>query len=360
MAATDLSSSSFELPDTIEAIEFYYKQGLTDGLPVIPPTPERVQQFLDCAGLEPKDVLGTRPSRNWVVTADKVAINAVMAGCLPEYAPVVAAAVRALLEPDFNASAIAETAGTSAPLMMVNGPIRHRLNINYGWNLFGPGWRANATMGRALRLILINVCKEVPGITDKSTFGHPGRYTFCIAENEEASPWEPYHVEKGYPIDSSAVSLFSVFPPMEVYNQCDNAPEEILDTLSHTIAANVSCHGEVIVILSPEHAGNIDSAKWSKARVKEYIAERASVLRPTVAPHQARTGALSGTWYPGSDDPSATGIPTTPDGIVLLVAGGGGGGHSTVLPTWGKGLISKSAIQPVVEPLGNVSTVDRK
>ena len=200
-------SAGIQLPDTVEAIEYFYEQGMTDGLPVVPPTAETVGAFLEAGGTGPGEVIGTRASRNWVVTAQKVAVNAVMAGCKAEYAPVVLASIRALLKPEFNASAIAETAGTSAPLIVVNGPIRKELNVNGGWNLFGPGWRANATIGRTLRLVLMNVCREIPGVTDKSTFGHPGRYTFCIAENEEASPWEPYHVEHGMALESSAVGL---------------------------------------------------------------------------------------------------------------------------------------------------------
>jgi len=195
----------------------------------------------------------------------------------------------------------------------------------------------------------MNVCKEVPGVTDKSTFGHPGRYTFCIAENEEANPWEPYHVEKGYALESSTVSLFSVCHPMEVFNQSDPEPERILDTLSHTLAANVTCHGEVVLVLSPEHAQNIGPAGWSKRDVKEYLARKVGELRPILALEQDRTGELAGTWYPQVGDPSTSVIPTRPDDITLLVAGGGGGGHSTILPTWGKGLISKSVIQPIVE-----------
>ena len=342
-------TKTFELPDTLEAIEFYYEQGLTDGLPVIPPTPESVEQFLEHSGLSPGDVLGTRPSRNWVVTAQKVAVNAVMAGCLPEYAPVVVASIRALLKPEFNASAISETAGTSAPLIMVNGPIRKEIDINSGWNLFGPGWRANATIGRAMRLVLMNVCREIPGVTDKSTFGHSGRYTFCIAENEEASPWEPYHVEKGYTLESSAVALFSTAHPIEVVNQADPSPESILNTLSHTLAANLFCHGEVILVMSPEHADNMGPRGWSKADVKEYLARRTNELRPTLAVDQERSGELGGTWYPDMLDPGDAVIPTTAEGIIVLVAGGEGGGHSTILPTWGKGLISQSVIEPIVQ-----------
>jgi hypothetical protein len=350
MAEAEASSETRGALDATEAIEYYYEQGLTDGLPVIPPTLERVERFLDCAGLEPKDVVGTRPSRNWVVTADKVAINAVMAGCLPEYAPVVTTAVRALLEPDFNASAISETtAGMSAPLIMVNGPIRHKLNINSGWNLFGPGWRANATIGRALRLVLMNVCREIPGITDKSAFGSPARYTSCIAENEEISPWEPWHVEKGFPLEASTVTLFAALPPMSVFNYCDNTPELILDTLSQTIAANTSCHGEVIVILSGEHTGIIGPAGWSKARVKEYLAAKINELRPILALDEARTDALGGIWSPGSRDPTQSAVPTTPETIDLLVAGGPGGGVSAVLPLYVNGLLSKTVIKPIAE-----------
>ena len=183
--------------DAVEVIEYFYREGLTDGLPVVPPTSESVERFMEAAGVGAGEVLGTRASRNWRITADKVAINAVMAGCLPEYAPVVVAAMRALFEPEFNASALAETAGASAAMVVVNGPIRTSIDLNSGWNLLGPGRRANATIGRALRLVLMNVCREIPGVTDKSTFGHSGRYTMCFGENEEASPWSPYHVENG-------------------------------------------------------------------------------------------------------------------------------------------------------------------
>ncbi len=355
---TSSPDSRFELPDTVEAIEFYYEQGLTDGLPVIPPTEERVLQFLEAAGVEPTEVIGTRPSRNWIVTADKVAINAIMAGCLPEYAPVVVASIRALLRPEFNASAISETAGTSAPMIMVNGPIRHELDINSGWNLFGPGWRANATIGRALRLVLINVCNEVPGVRDKSTFGQAGRYTSCIAENEEASPWQPYHVEKGFPIESNTTGLFAVFPPMEIYNQSDNQPEQILESLCHIIAADDNCQGELVLILSPEHAQTIASAGWSKDQVKEYMVGRITDLYPKlsiqaekVGPAAARFGSTPtearDTGGRRSSGDSGPVVPIRAEGIILLVAGGEGGGHSSILPTWGRSAIAHSVIEPI-------------
>ncbi len=360
MADAKSPSNAFELPDTIQAIEFYYEQGLTDGLPVIPPTEERVLQFLDAAGVEPTEVLGTRPSRNWVITADKVAINAIMAGCLPEYAPVVVASMRALMRPEFNASAISETAGTSAPMIMVNGPIRHELDINSRWNLFGPGWRANATIGRALRLVLINVCNQVPGIRDKSTFGHPGRYTSCIAENEEASPWPPHHVDNGYSIDSNTVSLFPVFPPMEIYNQSDHQPEQVLESLCHIMAADANCEGEVLLILSPQHAKTIAATGWSKDQVRDYMVGRIAELYPKLSlqPMQSDPGADAPD-PAAAEEPAQEGErpwanvgylgPIQSEGITILVAGGEGGGHSSILPSWGfANADARWVIEPVV------------
>lgn len=342
---------TFRLPDTIEAIEFYYQQGLTDGLPVIPPTPERVELFLKHSGLGPNDVLGTRASRNWVVTAKKVAVNAIMAGCLPEYAPVVNAAVKALLKPEFNASGISETtSGMSAPLIVVNGPIRKRLNINSGWNLFGPGWRANSTIGRAIRLVLMNVCKEIPGVTDKSAFGSASRYTSCIAENEEASSWEPFHVEHGFEEATSTVSLFAALPPLSLLNYVDNTPQGILDTIAQTIAANLTCHGEVVLIISGEHMTNIEPAGWTKAHVKEYIANKATELSPTFLHDSDRNSELGGVTPFKDPETKDRILPADPSLINLLVAGGAGGAVSALLPIFSHGLSSKSVIEPIIEP----------
>lgn len=340
-------SNAFELPDTNEAIEYYYKQGLTDGLPIIPPTTDLVQQFLEASKVAPKEVLGIQTARQWKVTADKVAVNAIMAGCKPEYAPVVIASIKALLEPAFNAPAVIETAANNAPLIVVNGPILKELDINSGWNLFGPGHRANATIGRALRLVLLNVCNVKPGVTEKSNFGHSGRYTFCIGENEESSPWEPYHVENGFSLDTSTVSLFAVNHPFEAINYADNQPEGILETISHMIAAYIRCHGYVVIILGPEHAQNISAAGWDKKKVKTHVSERVNALRPTVAFDEERIGALVGASFQEASNPHNSKVETTPDRITVMVAGGEGGGHSTILPRWSMGLTSKSIIKPI-------------
>lgn len=345
-----MTSQQTELPDTIQAIEYFYEQGLTDGLPVVPPTPEAVAAFLDAGGLSPEDVLGRRESRNWVVTAQKVAVNAVMAGCRAEYAPVVAAAVRAMMKPQFNLSGLSETtSGMSTPMVVVNGPIRKKLDINSGWNLFGPGWRANSTIGRSLRLILMNILGEIPGVTDKSAFGSPARYTCCIAEDEELSIWEPYHVEKGFDPETSTVTLFGALPPMPVFNYVDNSPLAILDTISHGIAANVNCHGELVLIISGEHLINIEPAGMTKAEVKEYIAEKVNQFAPDLIFDAERAYELGGV-TPFEDPVSRERtVPTEPEQLHVYVAGGTGGAVTAMVPLFSHGHSSGSVIEPIVE-----------
>jgi hypothetical protein len=181
--------------DTVEAIEFYYAKGWTDGLPVVPPTEQSIRSMLDAAGLEPGQELTFIEHRQVSVTAEKVAINAVMAGCKPEYMPVVVAAIEAIGDPAWCYHGPATSTGGSAVFMLVNGPIARELGFNYGDNLFGPGWRPNATIGRAVRLVMRNVIGTLPGRLDRSTLGHAGKYSFCIAENEDDSPWPAVHVE---------------------------------------------------------------------------------------------------------------------------------------------------------------------
>ena len=346
-----MTTRGTELPDTIQAIEYFFEQGMTDGLPVVPPMPEAVEAFLEAGGLKADEVLGTRSSRNWVVTAQKVAVNAVMAGCKADYAPVVAAAVRAMMKPKFNLSGISETtSGMSTPMVVVNGPIRKKLDINSGWNLFGPGWRANSTIGRSLRLILMNVLGEIPGLTDKSAFGSPARYTCCIAEDEELSIWEPYHVEKGFDPSTSTVSLFGALPPIPIFNYADNSPQAILDTISHAIAANVNCHGELVLIISGEHLSNIESSGMTKGELKEYIAGRVNEFAPSLVFDAERAYELGGV-TPFEDPVShERSLPTEPEQLHVYVAGGPGGAVSAMVPLFSHGRSSGWVIEPIIEP----------
>ena len=193
------TGSASRAGDPADLIEHYFEQGWTDGLPVVPPTPASVAAMVDALDGRPEHLEARIPPRWGNLTREVLAVNLVLAGCRPEYAPLVRAALLALTSSHFNLHGVQATTHMAAPLLVVNGPVRGALGLNAGANVFGSGCRANATIGRAIRLVLLNVGGAWPGDLDKSTLGHPGKYTFCIAENEEASPWAPYHVEQGLP-----------------------------------------------------------------------------------------------------------------------------------------------------------------
>src|SRR5439155_1215013 len=218
--------------DVSDAIEFCFQQGWTDGLPVVPPTPERVSAMLEAARLDPKHQIAFITHRSVSVTAEKVAVNAVMAGCKSEYMPVVVAAVEGIGDPAWSYHGPGTSTGGAAVLMIVNGPIAKELEINAGDNLFGPGWRANLTIGRALRLVMRNVCGSLPGLLDRGTLGHPGKVSYVIAENEADSPWAPLHVERGFRPEQSTVTVMAAESPHQFYNQLSNTPEGVLTTLA--------------------------------------------------------------------------------------------------------------------------------
>ena len=194
-----LSSNPQRTLDYFEAVEFYFEQGLTDGLPVVPPTPDRLAQFLDAANLKPDDVVGVVSVGAIPITAEKVALNAIMAGCLPDYMPVIVAGIHAMIDDEFSLNATAASTSGASHMLVVGGEVVDDLGINYGVNMLGPGTRPNATIGRAIRLILMNVCGTLPDVLDKSTLGNPGKYTSCIAEDESLTPWPPLRTDYGIP-----------------------------------------------------------------------------------------------------------------------------------------------------------------
>jgi len=230
------AAAEIEVAGWAEAVETYYERGWTDGLPVVPATPDSVCRFLEAAGRDPADVVLAEPTRRRTITAEKVAINAVLAGCRPEYMPVLTAALEAMADPAFTLHGAITSTGGSATLVVVNGPIRQRLGFNAGGNVFGPGWRANATIGRAIRLITLNCLGATPGLLDRSTQGHPGKYAYCIAELEEANPWEPLHVTRGCRPGSSAVTVFAAEGPHNVLSHYGETAEEIVVALADTMA----------------------------------------------------------------------------------------------------------------------------
>ncbi len=260
-----------------EAAEDYLTRGWTDGLPVIPPTPERVDSMLRAAGLEPDAVLGDVPTRNVVVTAEKAAVNAVMAGCRPEYFPVVAAAVRAHLQPKGNSHSTTATLAGAAQAVIINGPVRRQLEVQSGLGCFGPGFRANATIGRALRLVIRNVCRAVPGVLDRASFSWPLRYSFCFGENEEASDWMPLHVQHGYNIEDSVVSIHSVMFFTQV-TEFEPEPEAILDTIWETarlsgLEFDEWCGDDrsIVLVVGDEHQRRLLDGGWTKQLIQEYL-----------------------------------------------------------------------------------------
>ena len=330
-----LTSKRMEVTGNIEdAIESCYQNGWTDGLPVMPPTEENVLRFLEHAGLHPSDVIGVEPVRGRVLTGEKVAINAVMAGCLPEYMPVVVAAMECMVQPEFNLHGTSASTMGAAPLLVVNGPVRQELHFASGHNIFGPGpdRRANATVGRAIRLVLINVLENHPGVLDRSVLGHPGKYSYCIAEDEENSPWEePLHVERGFPPRASTVTALAALGPTQVEHAAAGTPEEILTAIADTMLAFGPAQAEVILVLSQEHGRAMKEAGWGKTDVRDFLVGKA---RRSAADWAASYKAE--TPEPGKE---AELIPVcqAPEGVILLAGGGFGGPWSALIPRWGRG-----------------------
>ena len=260
------------------AVEAYMEKGWTDGLPIVPPTPDKVERFLAAAGLAPGAVLGTVPTREVTVTAEQAAINAVMAGCKPEYMPVVVAAARALLEEKANLHSTTGTLTGAAHAVIVNGPIRTELGIACKSGCFGPGFRPNATIGRALRLMVRNVAKGIPGYLDRASFSTPMRYSFCFGENEEDSPWKPLHVERGLRPDESAVTVASIMYMTSCPDSGSRTPEGILNSLAKRVRQTgvigdkwLGDDVNVVLIMGTEHMRYFAEAGWSKQQMRDYI-----------------------------------------------------------------------------------------
>jgi hypothetical protein len=329
-----------------EAVEAYFERGWTDGLPVVPATEEAVRLFLEAAGHEPGDVVLTETTRRRTITAEKIAINAVLAGCRREYMPVLLAALEAMADPTFTLHGAITSTGGSATLVVVNGPIRQRLGLNAGGNVFGPGWRANATIGRAMRLITLNCLGAQPLLLDRSTQGHPGKYSYCIAELEEENPWEPLHVTRGLAPATSAVTVFAAEGPHNVLSHYGETAEAIIVALADTMASLGSFSpGESFVVLAPEHVAILARDGWTKPQIREALYARA---RRTVADLK-RAGKLAGAVQP-ADETRWEHRGQGPADIHIVVAGGGAGGHSAFIPSWSRVRNSLAVTRAIRDP----------
>src|SRR5919106_107017 len=344
MSSANPQSHAYEVSDTAEAIEFYYEKGWTDGLPVVPPTEASIRAMLDAGRLEPGQEIAFIENRQVSVTAEKVAINAVMAGCKPEYMPVVVAAIEAIGDPSDGYHGPAASTGGSAVFMLVNGPIARELDINCGDNLFGPGWRANATIGRAVRLVMRNGAGSKPGLLDRGTLGHPRKLSYVIAENEAESPWEPLHVERGFRKDQSAVTVLAAQGPHQVYNQLSNTAEGILTTIADDmrISGGIMGQPEYVVLIAGEHMKTIAASGWTKAEIRKFLFEKTQSSHE----HLKRTNRMSGAIQPG-DDKKMRPLVASPDDILVVAAGGNAGAFSAYIPGWGSKRSSRAVTKAI-------------
>ncbi len=330
------------------AIDLCYTNGWTDGLPVVPPTAERVEAMLAAGGLDPQHQLAFIENRQTKVTAEKVAINAVMAGCRAEYMPVVAAAVEAIADVKYGYHGPATSTGGSAVFMLVNGPLAKQLDINSGDNLFGPGWRANATIGRAIRLVMRNVIGTLPGELDRSSMGHGGKYSFCIAENEtESSPWPPFHTTRGFRREQNAVTVFAALAPHQISNGLSATPDGVLTTMcaNMRMSAGTNRRPQYALVFPGEHQLVMKKAGWTREQVQNYCFEHsqcsvADIKRANIAP-----GAVT-----PEDEKTLLSLVETPQDFIVVAAGGVAGVQASYIPGWGGKNGSQSVTKEIKVP----------
>jgi hypothetical protein len=350
VSVDDLSASSVR--DFQRMIEYYFQEGWTDGLPVVPVSAETVHEFVDYAGRDPGEKVASVDHLGSVCTVELAAIAAAMAGCRREYFPVVLAAVEEM-QPSFDTGLLQSTTG-QCQLLIVNGPIRERLGFNSKGNVFGPGFRANATVGRAVRLVVMNALGIRPHEFDQASQGTPAKYSFCIAENEEDSPWEPLHVERGFARDADVVTAHFARSTLHVENRISNQPEEVLLTIADSMsyAGGWMAGRGYTVVMGPEHAQLLDRHGWTRAKTKEFLWEswgrRSSELERLglYRPQGDGTDPLAGTLGPSdASGDQFIRFGESPESILLVVAGAGNAGVSTVVPTV-RPLFHSKEIQP--------------
>src|SRR3989441_11550677 len=323
-------------------LDEFFAHGVSDGLPVVPPTRARVSQALEASGRAGSELIAEVPPNYGRATVEKIAVNAVMAGCRPEYLPVVIAAVAAICDPAFDLHGVSATTNAPTPLVVINGPIRGKLGVNCAAGVFGPGWRANATIGRAVRLVCVNLGGARPGVVSMSTLAHPGRYTYCIGEHEEVSPWTSLAVEHGFAPEQNTVALLAADAPLGVYAQRSRTPEDLLPTIAASMAV-VSHHkmthwGDTLLVLSPEHAKIFGDAGWKKDDVRGWLHDRLRWPVRELLPGRKGGEGLPEHVLAKFRDPAreTAMIPKfrSPENIKLVVAGGTAGRFSAIVPGW--------------------------
>lgn len=336
MATDTPTMLELEADDPVALMARYAEHGWGDGLPMVPPTEARVEAMLGPGDRDPDEVVAVLPPRSGVATRRMIAVNAVLAGCEPAHLPVLVAAVRALARPEINLRGVNATTHPVAPLLIVHGRIARDAGYNGGIGAFGPGNRANATTGRALRLVLLHIGGATPGPGDVSTQGGPAKYSFCVAENLEESPWGSYAVDAG--VDApSAVTVHCGEAPHNAHDMEAADPAAILDKIASAMASTGQnnapiSQGEYFVALCPEHAAACAGAGWTRRHVSSYLHQRARLpARELRRAFELRAWAP---WQQALDDDELVPMTEHPDNIKVLVVGGPGK-HSSVIPSWG-------------------------
>ena len=347
-AASRLRARRVELAPLEDEFEALFERGWSDGLPLVPATEKRVLAMLGGTLRAPDEIVAVVPPDLVPCSVEKVAINAVMAGCKPEYLPVVLAAVEAACTDAWNAHGVLATTMPVGPVVIVNGPARRALGMNAGINVFGQGSRANATIGRALQLVIRNVGGGRPGEVDRATFGNPGQLSFCFAEDEETSPWEPLSVELGKPRGVSTVTLFAGEGPRCIVDQLSRDPESLarsfavnLRTLHHP---KLLLAFDCILAIGPEHARVFREAGWSKAQLHARLRELlqipgAEIVRGAGGIAEGLPESVAGATLP----------KFRPGGLLIVHCGGGAGLFSAMIGGWASGAMGS---QPVIQEVG--------
>jgi hypothetical protein len=326
-----LASRTYDVKDVWAVQELYHSNGWTDGLPIVPPTADAVEACLEWAMMPPGQLIGIEPVRGVAITAEKLAINAVMAGCLPMHFPVVMTAFSAMLRPEFLLHGATASTGGCAVLVIINGPIRRELGIDSSFNTLGNSDRATAVIGRAIRLALINILEVRPGGIDRATLGHPGKFSYCVAEDEENTSWAPLSVQRGMPPDVSAVTVLAAGSPRQIMNEWTTRPEEILETFAAEMRANMRHYsiwpGNYAIVIPPQLRDHLQAGGWSKTDIARFIHERARIHRREWA--DAGKGAVvrdrGDTVYSALE---------SPDQLLVIAAGGPAGGFGAIIPPW--------------------------
>ena len=326
-----LTSKVYDVDDFAAAQELYHSSGWTDGLPVVPPTEAAVAACLDWAMMNPDQLIGIEPVREQPINAEKLAINAVMAGCLPMHFSVVATAWQAMLNEEFLLHGVTSSTGGCAVLAIINGPIRLEIGANPTFNALGNSDRATSVIGRAIRLALINLMDVRPGGIDRSTLGHPGKFSYCLAEDEEDTTWQPLSIIRGMPEGASAVTVMAAMAPRQIMNEWTTDPKEILETFAAEMRANqlhYSIYGGNYVIVIPKQLReHLQRAGWTKRDIGEFLYERARVRRGEWA--SVGKGSVvrdrAERVHPALE---------SPDHLLVVAAGGPAGGFGAVIAPW--------------------------